>query len=78
MANQADLNGLKKAVLGSVNNGNPNHYRTVKKYTETAGLNVIIAGIIVAAFSTTLVTGLEWLIKPVEKTKPMKFNRKRY
>lgn len=81
MANQADLNSVKKVFLGSMDNGNPNHYRNTKTYCKNAGSNCIVSGLIVALIGTVLVTGLDWLAKPIERPrgpKPMNTNRRKY
>jgi hypothetical protein len=78
MANQAaNFSGQSRVLTGSLNNGNPNHYRTVKTYTKTAGGNIITAGLIVAAVCTVVVTFLDWVIPPVERPRTGKPMRKR-
>lgn len=80
MANQADLNSVKKVFLGSTENGNPNHYRTTKTYSKNAGGNCIVAGLVVALVGTVLVTCLDWLVPQIERPrppKPMNNNRRR-
>lgn len=78
MANQTDLSGAAKVFTGSTNNGNPNHYRNTKTYSKNAGNNCIIAGILVATVSTVLITCLDWLVKPIERPKPIRSNKRKY
>ena len=77
MANQADLSGVKKVFLGSMDNGNPNHYRNTKTYCKNAGGNCIVAGLVVALVGTVLVTCLDWLVKPIERPRTGKPMRKK-
>lgn len=80
MANQTDLSGVNKVFTGTINNGNPNHYRNTKTYCKNAGSNCIIAGILVATLGTVLVTCLDWLVKPIERPRGVKphNNKRRY
>ena len=78
MANQADLGGANKVFTGSLNSGNPNHYRTVKTYTKKAGSNLITAGLLVAAACTVVVTFLDWVIPPIERPRGLKPMKRKY